>query len=118
MFRHQGNNRTLKHNMALASLLAFVAGLVNVAGFLSVQKLTTNVTGHFAYFVAEIFKLQFLNGFIYFLYIFFFFLGSFISNFLVEIISKNSKNNVFIVPVIFESLILLIIFSNTDFSEE
>ena len=117
MFHHQGKNRTLKHNMALASLLAFVAGLVNVAGFLSVQKLTTNVTGHFAYFIDEIFKLQFLNGFIYFLYIFFFFLGSFISSFLVEIVSKRNKNYVFIVPVIFESLILYIItFSGMQFA--
>ena len=44
VFRHQGNTRTFKHNLSVASLLSFVAGLVNVVGFLSVQRLTTNVT--------------------------------------------------------------------------
>jgi uncharacterized membrane protein YoaK (UPF0700 family) len=107
MFRHSGKNRTIKHNLALASLLSFVAGMVNVAGFLSVQKLTTNVTGHFAYFVDELFKLQFFTAFLYFLYIFFFFLGSFVSNFVVEFISKKSENYVYVIPAIAESLILI-----------
>ena len=51
MFRHYNKTRTLSHNLKIASLLSFVAGCVNVAGFLAVQKLTTNVTGHFAFFV-------------------------------------------------------------------
>ena len=83
MFRHQGKTRTLGHNLKIASLLSCVAGIVNVAGFLAVQRLTTNVTGHFAFFVDEVFKLNFWQGFIYALYIFFFFLGSFVSNFLI-----------------------------------
>ena len=70
MFRHQGKTRTLNHNLKVASLLAFVAGLVNVVGFLAVQRLTTNVTGHFAFFVDEFFKLDFLKAFIYLLYIY------------------------------------------------
>lgn len=106
MFRHQGNTRTLKHNLSIASLLSFVAGLVNVAGFLAVQRLTTNVTGHFAFFVDEIFKLEFWQGFVYFLYIFFFLLGSFVSNLLVELISRVKPHYEYIIPVIIESLIL------------
>lgn len=106
MFRHRGKTRTLKHNLRIASLLSFVAGIVNVAGFLAVQRLTTNVTGHFAFFVDEIFKLRFWQGFIYFLYIFFFFLGSFVSNLLVEIISKKNDSLIYIIPTIIESLIL------------
>ncbi|MEP7265698.1 MAG: YoaK family protein [Bacteroidota bacterium] len=106
MFRHQGKTRTLKHNLRIASLLSFVAGIVNVAGFLAVQRLTTNVTGHFAYFVDEIFKLDFWRGFVYFLYIFFFLLGSFISSLLVEVISRKNDNYVYIIPTIIESLIL------------
>ena len=85
MFRHQGKRRTLRHNLKIASLLSFVAGIVNVAGFLAVQKLTTNVTGHFAFFVDEIFKQNFLQGLSYFLYILFFLLGSFFSKFTFEI---------------------------------
>jgi len=106
MFRHKGKSRTFKHNLRIASLLSFVAGIVNVAGFLAVQRLTTNVTGHFAFFVDEIFKLNFWQGFIYFLYIFFFFLGSFVSNLLIEIISKKNDRLIYVIPTIFESLIL------------
>lgn len=109
MFRHKGNTRTLQHNLKLASLLSFVAGIVNVAGFLAVQRLTTNVTGHFAFFVDEIFKLNFWQGFIYFLYILFFFLGSFVSNLIVEIISKKSDRLIYIIPTIIESLILFLV---------
>ena len=109
MFRHQGKTRTLSHNLKIASLLSFVAGMVNVAGFLAVQRLTTNVTGHFAFFVDEVFKLNFLEGFVYFLYIFFFFLGSFVSSFLIEIISKKDDHYIYVVPASIECLILLII---------
>jgi len=109
MFRHKGKTRTLKHNLRIASLLSFVAGIVNVGGFLAVQQLTTNVTGHFAFFVDEIFRLNFWQGFVYFLYIFFFFLGSFVSNLIVEIISKTSDRLIYIVPTIIESIILLLL---------
>ena len=107
MFRHQGKTRTLKHNLQIASLLSFVAGLVNVAGFLAVQKLTTNVTGHFAFFVDEVFQLHFWNGFVYFLYIFFFLLGAFFSNFLLEIKLKNHRAGIYTFPVLLEIIILL-----------
>ncbi|HMI07570.1 MAG TPA: YoaK family protein [Flavobacterium sp.] len=109
MFIHQGKKRTSKHNLQIASLLSFVAGIVNVAGFMAVAKLTTNVTGHFAFFVDEIFKLNFWQGFIYFLYIFFFFLGSFTSSFFVELLSRKNENYVYIIPTSIESLILLLI---------
>ena len=106
MFRHLGKTRTLKHNLQIASLLSFVAGIVNVAGFLSVQQLTTNVTGHFAFFVDEVFKLDFWKGFVYFLYILFFFLGSFVSNFLVEMVAKKNQKQIYIIPTLIESIIL------------
>ncbi len=106
MFSHTGKNRTLQHNLKIASLLSFVAGIVNVAGFLSVQRLTTNVTGHFAFFVDEIFKFNFWEGFIFFLYIFFFFLGSFISNVIVEMVTRINDKLIYIIPIIIESVIL------------
>lgn len=109
MFIHQGRKRTSKHNLQIASLLSFVAGMVNVAGFLAAATLTTNITGHFAFFVDEVFKLNFWQGFIYFLYIFFFFLGSFFSSFLVELISRKNDSYVYIVPTSIESLILFFI---------
>jgi uncharacterized membrane protein YoaK (UPF0700 family) len=107
MFKHKGEGRSFSDNLKLASLLSFVAGMVNVAGFLAVQRLTTNVTGHFAFFVDEVFKLNFYQGFAYFLYIFFFFLGSFSSGFLIELIHKQKGNYVFVFPAALESFILL-----------
>lgn len=109
MFRHKGKGRTLKHNLRIASVLSFVAGIVNVAGFLSVQRLTTNVTGHFAFFVDEVFQLNFWKGFIYFMYILFFFLGSFSSNAIIEIGSRKKNNYVYTIPVLIETFILFII---------
>jgi uncharacterized membrane protein YoaK (UPF0700 family) len=108
LFRHQGKTRTLGHNLKIASLLSFVAGLVNVAGFLAVQRLTTNVTGHFAFFVDEVFKLNFWQGFIYFLYIFFFFLGSFVSGMLTELVARKNERLMYVAPVIIESAMLLL----------
>ncbi|MBU8882028.1 hypothetical protein CBW16_00100 [Flavobacteriaceae bacterium JJC] len=109
MFSHKGKTRTEKHNLGIASLLSFVAGLVNVVGFFSVQKLTTNVTGHFAYFVDESFKQDFRSAFHVALYIFFFFLGAFISNFIVEIYSRKRENLIYVIPTLTEALILAVI---------
>ena len=106
MFSHLGKSRTPKHNLGIASLLSFVAGLVNVVGFFSVQKLTTNVTGHFAFFVDEIFKLNFIPAFHISLYIFFFFLGAFFANFMVETYSRIRETQIYILPIFTEAAIL------------
>lgn len=109
MFRHPGKTRTLSDNKKIASLLSFVAGMVNVAGFLAVQRLTTNVTGHFAFFIDEIFKMHFAESFIYFLYFLFFFLGSFISNILIEVMTRVSEQYTYIIPTLIEVLLLVIV---------
>ena len=111
MFRHQGKTRTVKHNLQIASLLSFVAGIVNVAGFLAVKQLTTNVTGHFAYFVDEVFQLHFWKGLVYFLYILFFFLGAFISSLLVEYVALKNENKTYILPIVIEIVLLLFVAS-------
>ena len=94
MFRHKGKTRTLRHNLRIASFLSFVAGIVNVVGFLAVQRLTTNVTGHFAFFIDEVFKLNFWKGLGYFL------------SFMVETIARKNNHYVYILPTLTESLIL------------
>jgi uncharacterized membrane protein YoaK (UPF0700 family) len=109
MFRHQGNSRTLKQNISIAIVLSFVAGIVNVTGFLSIKQLTTNVTGHFALFIYDVSILEFWKGTIYFLYILSFFLGSFASSFLIEYFKENKKLNVFVLPTLIESFILIFI---------
>lgn len=106
MFRHRGKSRTFLHNLKLASLLSFVAGIVNVSGLFAVQKLTTNVTGHFAYFADELTKQNGAVALLYLLYILFFFLGAFCSNLLVEFMSKRDLRFMNSIPVSIELAIL------------
>lgn len=117
MFRHQGKSRTLRHNLQIAIVLSFVAGIVNVTGFLSIKQLTTNVTGHFALFIRDVANFEFWKGTIYFLYIFSFLFGSFLSSFLIEKFRQNKKLNVFVLPTIIECLILLTIALTSNITE-
>lgn len=106
MFRHHGSRRTFRHNLQIATLLSFVAGVVNVVGFVSIQRLTTNITGHFAFFVDDVFNLRLFDAAIFFIYVLSFFAGAFVSNTLVEIAHKLNEKNKFILPVAAEILIL------------
>lgn len=115
MFRHQGKGRTIKHNLQIAIVLSFVAGIVNVVGFLSIKQLTTNVTGHFALFIYDVSQLDFWKGIIYLLYILSFLLGAFSSSFLIEKYKSNKRLNVFLVPTLIESFILTIVALLTSF---
>jgi uncharacterized membrane protein YoaK (UPF0700 family) len=99
----------LKHNLQIASLLSSVAGLVNVAGFLAFERLTTNVTGHFAFLVGRVYKLNLYQALMFAIYIFCFFFGSFVSSLLVESISRKSEKYVFVVPALIEISFLLTI---------
>jgi uncharacterized membrane protein YoaK (UPF0700 family) len=109
MFRHRGKSRTLLHNLKLASLLSFVAGIVNVTGLFALQKLTTNVTGHFAFFADEMVKKNFSQAWVYLLYILAFFFGAFFSNLVVEIMTKKNPRFVNAVPASIELFILIFI---------
>lgn len=116
MFRHQGKSRTLKHNLRIATVLSFVAGIVNVTGFLAIQQLTTNVTGHFALFINDVAELELWKGTVYFLYIFSFLFGSFVSGLLIELASKYKKLNIFVLPTLLECSILILVAVLTGFS--
>lgn len=111
MFRHIGKNRTYKHNLKLASLLSLVAGIVNVSGVFAVKELTTNVTGHFAFFAEGIILNQYAEAIFYLLFIISFFIGAFCSSLLVESISRINSGLNNIIPIIIEASILLIITS-------
>ena len=109
MFRHRGKSRTLTHNLKLASLLSFVAGIVNVSGLFAVQRLTTNVTGHFAFFADEMVKKNFGQALLYLFYIFAFLAGAFFSNLLIEIVSRKNERFINTIPVVIEIIILFFI---------
>lgn len=109
MFRHHGKNRTINHNLRIASLLSFVAGIVNVTGLFAVQQLTTNVTGHFAFFADEIAQKHFDLAWVYLFYIIAFFSGAFASSFIVEGMLRKNARLTYIVPISIEIFILLTI---------
>jgi uncharacterized membrane protein YoaK (UPF0700 family) len=109
MFKHQGKSRTLKHNLHIAIVLSLVAGIVNVTGYLAIQELTTNVTGHFAQFMYDVTNVKVMEGIVYFFYIFSFFFGSFASSYLIERFSENKKLNVYLLPTIIECIILFVL---------
>ena len=106
MFRHRGKNRTLIHNIRIAALLSFVAGMVNIIGFFSVKTLTTNVTGHFAYFAEGVIRKDFHEAWSYLLYIISFLVGAFSSSMMVEIIGRKNEHFVNVIPVMVEIIIL------------
>lgn len=107
MFKHQGKSRTSRHNLQIAIFLSFVAGIVNVTGYLAFDQLTTNVTGHFALFINDVANFEFWRGTIYFVYIFSFLLGSFMAGLLIEAFHDNQKLNVYVLPTLLECLILI-----------
>lgn len=109
MFRHEGKGRTYIHNLRLASILSFVAGLVNITGVLSVKVLTTNVTGHFAFFSEDLSNGKYPIAIEYLFFIFSFLLGAFVSNTLIEIVSRIKPQISYTFPIAIEIVILFIV---------
>ncbi|WP_413511900.1 YoaK family protein [Myroides odoratus] len=107
MFRHQGKSRTYSHNLKLASLLSCVAGIVNIVGVLGVHTLTTNVTGHFAFFAEEFIEENYSRAMVYLIYTFFFFLGAFVSSFIMEWGLKHKSEVSYVIPILIEVVLLL-----------
>ncbi|WP_295337663.1 YoaK family protein [Flavobacterium sp.] len=117
MFRHQGKSRTFLHNLRLAALLSLVAGIVNITGVLSLKTLTTNVTGHFAYFAEEIMRKDYAIAVTFLVFTLCFLLGSFIANTVVEIVLQKQPRLAHVVPIALEILILVsvaLFFGNSD----
>jgi len=109
MFRHKGKGRTYLHNLKLASLLSCVAGIVNITGVLSLGTLTTNVTGHFAFFSEEFFLKDYKMAFTYLVYTLFFLFGAFVSNTLMELAPKYKPHTAYMFPIAVEIGVLLFV---------
>ena len=101
MFRH-GKPRAFIHDLRLASMLSFVAGIVNIAGVLSIKTLTTNVTGHFAFFAEEFVMENYRSAFSFVLFVLFFLLGAITSNFLIEIMIRRKSKAPHALPMVVE----------------
>jgi len=109
MLRHRDKARTYFHNIRLAALLSIVAGVVNIVGLLSFYTLTTNVTGHFAYFSERLFLENYTLAFTSVLYVLFFFMGAFLTNTAIELTSKNKSYFSYILPISLEIMCLTVV---------
>ena len=107
MFRHKDKNRTFIHNLRLATLLSLVAGIVNITGVLALKTLTTNVTGHFAFFAEEVMKRDYAAAITFFVFTIFFLIGSFTSNFIAELVSIKHANLSHVIPISLEIIVLI-----------
>jgi uncharacterized membrane protein YoaK (UPF0700 family) len=112
MFR-QDKPRTFLHNLRLASMLSFVAGMVNINGVLSISTLTTNVTGHFAFFAEEFVEQHYEQSLTFILFIFFFLMGAFVCSLLIELVKRMRPNISHAIPMFMEiSMLVTVAFAD------
>jgi len=69
--------------------------------------LTTNVTGHFAFFAEEITKHDYVAAIGFFFFTIFFLIGAFTSSFLAEIVSRKNTEFSHIIPITLEIIVLI-----------
>ncbi len=109
MLRNYSNSRTLGDNIRLGTLTAFTAGTINIASLLIFLSFTSNVTGHYAILAAEISKGNWTQVAVVGGWIFLFFFGSFLANFMVINFNKKSKYLAHSMPILLEIICLLFV---------
>lgn len=118
MFRSRDRGRTHFHNGRLAALLSTVAGVVNIVGLLSFHTLTTNVTGHFAFFSQRLFFENYRLAWISILLVIFFFVGAFIANTTMELMAKQTVLSSYRLPLLLEIVFLTAVVVVTHFFDD
>lgn len=102
----------------LASATALVAGITNVAGAIAFLAYTTNVTGHVAMLARKVSD-QDIDEFVtVFIWLLMFFMGAFVSHFIVRTYERQSRYKAHAFPIFIEMLILILvaIYGNHFFS--
>jgi uncharacterized membrane protein YoaK (UPF0700 family) len=109
MLIHEGDSRTPRTDLMLASSLAFVAGGVNSAGFLAYKYFSANMTGnvsmasdHFAVFQFDL-ALGFLAIIVMFI------LGAFAASLFIEFGRRRRRSNVYALTLILEAALLILV---------
>lgn len=116
MLRKYSNHRTQEDNLKLGSLTAFSAGMVNVASVTVFFAFTSNITGYYAVFAQELSKGNWYQGAVVLLWILLFFIGNFLSNFVI--IQGRGRWSQYIshaIPVMLEFLSILFVGLYLDF---
>lgn len=107
MLSKYSNSRTLMDNLRLGSLTAFSAGMTNIASLLIFFSFSSNVTGYYAILAAEIAKGDFFKSAVVMGWIFLFFFGGFVSNFIVIHFNQENAYLAHATPLIIEICCLL-----------
>lgn len=89
-------------------MLSAVAGAVNAVGFLGLGRLTTNVTGHFAFVMEDVLRGDWAAAALYSGFVLSFLAGAFVSNSLVELSRRRGREHPFRAPVLLELGLLLV----------
>ncbi len=107
MLRKFSNSRSLRDNIQLGVLTAISAGMVNVASLIVFFAFTSNVTGHYAILAEEIARGQWYQVAVVFSWILLFFLGAFLSNFIIINLNRKNAYLAHALPLVLELLCLL-----------
>ncbi|MEV4883689.1 DUF1275 domain-containing protein [Chitinophaga ginsengisegetis] len=108
MLRHIGRKRNYRHNLRLAVLLCFTAGVVNAAGFFAFAVLTTNVTGHAALLAHKLATGDFRSARMVGLWLVLFLAGAFFSSFCTGKAGQHKRFG-YAIPIICEIIILVLV---------
>lgn len=117
MLQSKGFRRTFKHNLLLAILFAFAAGIVNVFGFVSFGTFTTNITGHIGEFALWFEQSKWTAVQKITLWIAAFGFGSFTSSVIIGFFEKRKPKLSYTLPIVIEIGLLLwcfLIYKNFD----
>ncbi|MCE7043794.1 YoaK family protein [Dyadobacter sp. CY312] len=106
MLRHSGTHRTPNHNLKLATLLGFTAGLVNAEGLLGFSLLTTNITGHAALLAEGIAEQNWQNAQVLVLWMILFLAGAFTSGLCLSLFGAHQRYS-YSIPIVIEIAILV-----------
>lgn len=121
MLHQSTKERTFKNNLLLAASTALVAGMTNVAGALACFSFTANITGHAATFAKHVASNNWFELGIVLFWLFMFFAGAFIANFLIKTFEYKGAYKAHALPLIIEIFLMIFIavygISNSDETE-
>lgn len=118
MLRKYKSSRTLQDNINLGSIAAFAAGMVNVSAFILFFAFTSNITGYYAILADEIAEGKNIQVLIVLAWIALFFMGSFLSNFIIIHGQKRYRFLYHAIPLGVEMFLLLFVWYYGDFHYE
>lgn len=107
MLREVSGQRSLKKNLMLASSTASVAGMTNVVGVMAFLSFVSNITGHVATLAGKITEQDLTEVYTVAYWLFMFFFGAFVSNFIVKSLDYRSTYVAHSAPIVLEIVILL-----------